>query len=107
MSISVNSYLNSYYNPYSSSTSSSSGSSPIFDVNAAWENAQAQADSLLAKIKGDSGSGTVSALKTDTANYLNQYSASMKQLGQSGNNPQLQLCLLVKVNCNAIKNATT
>ncbi len=77
----LNSLMNDPYANYSNVFSSaSSGGGNVFDLKKAQESAQAQANQLMDNYKANKGE--VATLKKETANYLDQYSASMKTLSQ-------------------------
>ncbi len=86
MAIGIDSYLNSYLSPYSMGSGSSSVSS-VFDYAGVKKNAEAEAKALMDAYKSNKAS--TSALKKDTAKFLDDYTKSMKSLEQSANNIRL------------------
>lgn len=89
MSVNIDSYLSSYLSPYAytggTNTSSSSASS-VFDLDFSNVKTKKEAQALIDSLNTGKKSSTTTALKQETAHYLDRYSLSMKTLGQSVDN---------------------
>lgn len=85
MSVNIDSYLSSYLSPYVyTGGSSSSSASSVFDLDFSNVKTKQQAQALIDSLNTTKTS--TSALKKETAAYLDRYSLAMKTLGQSVNN---------------------
>lgn len=86
MSMGIDSYLNSYLSPYSMNSGSAAVNS-VFDYGAVKKNAEAEAKALLDAYKGNQTN--TSALKKDTAKFLDEYTKSLKSLEQASGDIRL------------------